>query len=279
MRKIALIMVCCLMFSSFSMYGFQVDGYGASSNSVNKVPTVLNDFVFDESTAPILRIEESHEGLLYATTQTFTLQLENADWTSEAEEDLVDFIEANNNLNEIDNGTDFVVDATLLNSSKMRISFFVDGNCSTEFYFEVPMLAEITDEGAVKVEIDSVDSALSSGMYTFAVASDCKTITTIDDTVEFTNNSVLEDVLIEELVIGSLSNNTQINLMLTDSNFKWEYNEGTTVTGSGGFDFSYTLQESDYNENTISFVIEDLDEFFFKCTRVKRKHYHKRVRN
>lgn len=124
MRKIALIMVCCLMFSSFSMYGFQVDGYGASSNSVNKVPTVLNDFVFDESTAPILRIEESHEGLLYATTQTFTLQLENADWTSEAEEDLVDFIEANNNLNEIDNGTDFVVDATLLNSSKMRISFF-----------------------------------------------------------------------------------------------------------------------------------------------------------
>lgn len=123
------------------------------------------------------------------------------------------------------------------------------------------MLAEITDEGAVKVEIDSVDSALSSGMYTFAVASDCKTITTIDDTVEFTNNSVLEDVLIEELVIGSLSNNTQINLMLTDSNFKWEYNEGTTVTGSGGFDFSYTLQESDYNENTISFVIEDLDEF------------------
>jgi hypothetical protein len=138
----------------------------------------------------------------------------------------------------------------------MQLELQMTGSANTvEFFFKLPMLAEVGDAGACKVILDGEDSVISSGTYTFANATDGNTSTTINDTITFNDTDTIEDITIEESAIEALKDGSPatatdsvFKLKLLDSDFAWDVSN-LVVTRSGGFEFNTT---QDTNEDTTS---------------------------
>jgi len=258
-RKLALFLALVMILSLVP-----ANVFAASSNSVNKTPSVDTDTTFDETTGPVLRIEESNDGEFGTSTETFQLTLENADWdlTEAAFEALMETeIEANW-------GGGGSVDVTVERISDTKMSVEYLATPGTDNYFLIPLVTAMDSEGAAKVTVDPKDSPLSAGTYTFANVSDGATTTIIEDTVDFQDTIEIETITIEENVIGTFTDGEEreIKLKLIDSDFSWEVDEDE-VTLSGGFDSSATIDylnndgdafDNGENENILVITIDDM---------------------
>lgn len=240
-RKLALFLVLAMLISLVPTGVF-----AASDNEISKTPSISSNTTYTtQSPTPMLRIEESSSGLF--VTETFQLVLENAEWNDYAsfEAEMKAAIEAS----EVNTTLTATVERT--SDSKLDVEIAIQGTTAGELAaFSIPMATNFDDDGAAKVTVKALDSALSGGTYTFATVADGSTTTTIEDTTTFGEAvTLIEDITIEENSIGtfedtdSLGNNVSkfFFLKLTNNDFSWDLgadagNDYAEVSFSGGFD-------------------------------------------
>jgi len=106
--------------------------------------------------------------------------------------------------------------------------------------------------GELKVKVDPMDSTVTSGSYTFAIASSGKTIATVDDVKNIGKIGTGGKIRIEENATGAVSGNQTLKLKLP-SNFEWNGMTKDDITLGGGWATGSvnTVTPSD-NELTVS---------------------------
>ena len=94
-------------------------------------------------------------------------------------------------------------------SSKLYAFPAVSG--TEKLFFEVPMLAKVTESGDAQVTVDPVNSSLSAGTYKFAVGADGATIATVgsSETIIRGADNVAAPIILDEVVPGSLKSTKQ----------------------------------------------------------------------
>ncbi len=251
-RKLALFLVLALVLSLVP-----ANVFASSSNSISKTPGIDSDTVFTTSNAPVLRVEESNTGDF--TSETFQLVLTNAEWhytnTTAGRAAFSNLIEDYIEANDLDGtgATMCVADVNVLSSTKLEVGISIPAtHTGDEYFLKIPMVTDFDEDGQATVAVKPLDSALSSGTFTFAVVGDSSTTTEIADTTDFGDaTTTLEDITIEENSIGTFEGTAGnvITLKLTDTDFSW-VTTGATVSLSGGFGsgtLALTVDSSDKN--------------------------------
>lgn len=250
-RKLALFLVLALIMSLVP-----ANVFAATSNSVNKVPSVVDDHQFTATDAPYLTVKESDVAEFAAAGETFKLRLENAEWTGAT-------IEFDIQDNMTFGGDGGWTTATVTKISATVLEIFLDPvavTTTTEAYVKIPLITEVQGAGVCKVTVDGVDSAVTDGTYTFAKSSDGDTKTTVNDTITFGDTGVVEDIVIDELVIGTFSPDnagTEVELKLSNSDFTWAANSGT-LSFSGGL--AGTTFTTALDDNIITYTLSTPDD-------------------
>jgi hypothetical protein len=253
-RKLALFLALVMIMSLIP-----ANVFAASTNSIDKVPKVADDYdawLDNPGDAPVLRIEEKYENEFNSASgsvQIFKLKLTNAEWDSSSAALMA--------ANDAANGAATTgISYTKRSDSVMEVRFEGIDNPSDDTYMQIPLVVEVTDAGDVKVEVDSMDSKVSDGTKTFAIAADGDTKTTIEDTDSFGDTYELETIEIEELKIGTLEDTQGIVLQLP-KNFKWHSDsEAGNIEYSGAFDSvsGETIDVDPTNDRRLNITTADL---------------------
>lgn len=251
-RKLALFLVLALVLSLVP-----VNVFASSSNSISKTPGIDSDQAYtidatgNVGGASTLRIEESNVGDF--TSETFQLILANAEWNYANKANFQTWM-AKHIKDSATTGT-IDVRVSVLSDTKLEVGIDVTANTVDELFFKVPMVTNFDEDGAATVTVKPVDSALSSGTFTFAVVGDSSTTTEIADTTDFGDaTTTIEDITIEENSIGTFEGTTgnKIFLKLVDTDFSW-VEDNATVTLSGGFGSSTVALTVDSGDSNIAY--------------------------
>lgn len=211
-RKIALLLALVMVLSMVPMMSF-----AASTNSVDKVPTVKDDFEFDVDGAPRLRIEEKNLREFGSDAFQFRLNLTNAEWT--------DDVETVTAL--VYSGTTVIGTATIEKrtdtSATVKVSDLAARNGSNKAYVEIPLVTELQGNGEAKVTIDALNSAVSAGTFTFAIGAGGATVATVGSakTLERGINQEGANIIIDETIPGAIDGAQKIRVRLP-KDFKWQ---------------------------------------------------------
>lgn len=241
-RRLALLMVLVMLVGLVPMNVF------ASENKISTTPTVTEDWDFlENANAPTFRIEET-DGDDFDSVQTFTLELKNAEWSTETDAAFTDVA----NGFDVSSGS-VVVTATYIDSKNVEIQV-IDGDAG-EQWFKIPMIATVQDAGTATVTITG-ESTVTEGEYTFAkvAAGDTKVTYSADDVDAFSDTDTLGTLKLEELAIGTIDDNGEIRLRLTNSDFSWE--TVPTATFGNGFNGQFTLSNGTLeNDQTVLYTV------------------------
>jgi len=138
---------------------------------------------------------------------------------------------ATNKSFDIATGTGSVT-ATIRNDKdiEVKVNGFTDQSQNDKI--KIPLYVKLNGaSGELKLTVDPMDSTVSGGSYTFAIASSGKTVTTVDDVKNVGKTAIGGTIRIEENAIGAVSGSQTLKLKLP-SNFKW--NDADTVISFGG---------------------------------------------
>ena len=182
--------------------------FAASKNSVDKVPQVADGHPF-KSDPPVLTIEDT-EGR-FSTEESFRLILTNAEWLKDGD----DYVLETEAVTGLSPGV--TVDVLTAKVAEVKIE-----RSGSQKAFDIPLYTVVKGEGEVKVEVDSRDSRVSSGTYTFAISAEGTTIVSIDKVKTFARSVTLGDIQIDETRIGSLGTGSKTIKIKLPPRFYWD---------------------------------------------------------
>jgi len=214
-RKLFAILVVTMMVLSL----LPMTAFAASDNSIDRVPQVASDTAFTASTAPILRIAEKNSGD-FTTTQTFRLSLTNAEW------DTTDATLATEAAAKSENVT--IVSVKSFSKTLLEVKFDSIAVPGQKAIFKLPLITKMKGDGEATVTVESWDSAITTGTYTFANAASGATIASISKVVSFARvtDKGIGTIVIDETRAGTLAAGAgkEIKIKL-DPKFKWDVDE------------------------------------------------------
>ena len=218
-KKLALVLVLALLATMFAGIG---SASAASINTIDRVPMVADDHIFDLETAPKLRMEERNAGEFGSTPFIFRLNLTNAEWAAEIylEETALDILDWSVNQ--------WVEEIEFVRRTSSSLSVRVtpdpaDPPPGEKRSLQLPLITEVQRDGEARVTIDALDSAVSSGTFTFAVGARGETITTVDEpqTVQRGNRQEAATIIIDETSAGALREGRQEFRLRLPRNIEW----------------------------------------------------------
>lgn len=189
--------------------------FAASTNGVNKIITVAKETTLGAG-APELKIELKDE---LAEGQTFYLDLENAEWATDAAIKL----NADGPLN-----TNFTFSRESKTQLGVTAKTAIVANSAAH---RIPMFAKVTG-GDAAVTIDSNDTVVTAGKYVFALSNNAQGIVTVADAKSFATTGKMADITIEESHIGAFQDTTAktIRVELDGADVKFNYNKDVEIT-------------------------------------------------
>lgn len=210
--------------------------FAATSNSVDKVPTVAQDGDF--TTTLSFKVGP---GNFSSATQAIKLSLENAEWEdatvtvgpTTASTIAVGFIGATHAA-----GSPTLISAT---DTTAEFEFETTANMAVNNIVELTLKLTAGDnDGEVKVKVDGLDSSVSSGTYTVAVVGAGKTTATVTGTLGSTWRGTFTGAPIEirENAINSVNATTQVLRLTLPKGVTWGSvvgagNMGAVATAAG----------------------------------------------
>lgn len=200
--------------------------FAATSNSVDKVPTVAADEIIPTATLSL----KVGPGDFTTTAQSIKLTLQNAEWASGSAVTVGTAAPANVIVNSPSFSavntiavTDTTAEFTIVTTDNLKINDVITLALS---------LKAGSDDGEVKVAIDGLDSSISSGTYTVAVVGSGKTTATVPGTLSSTWRTASftgAAIEIRENAVNAVGATTQ-NLRLTlPAGMEWK---GVSVSGN-----------------------------------------------
>ena len=214
---LALAMIICLMPAS---------AFASTTATVDKVYAVAADT--DMPTVYIDLKVTSPKGIAADEVNKFKVTLENAEWTLDTVNDteILNAV-ALTDLNEGNIGT---LTATATSETATTLTFTADQAIVKDAYIRLALkLTSGTDEGAVTVAIDGLDSAISSQTLTVANVGSGTTAATVTGKVKTYERQTLEAATVEisETTVNSITT-SQIVKMTLPKGVTWK---GVKVSG------------------------------------------------
>ena len=190
--------------------------FAASTNGVNKIITVAKETELKGAIAPELKIELKDE---LAEGQTFYLDLENAEWATDAAIKLNADAPLNTNF-------------TFSRESKTQLGVTAKtAIAANSAAHRIPMFAKVTG-GDAAVTIDSNDTVVTAGKYVFAVSNNATGNVTVADAKSFATTGKMADITVEESHIGAFQSDDadkKIRFELEGTDVKFNYNKDVEI--------------------------------------------------
>lgn len=214
---LALAMIICLMPAS---------AFASTTATVDKVYAVAADTDMPEVYID-LKVT-SPKGIAKNEVNKFKITLENAEWTLDTVND-TEILKAVE-LTDLDAGTIGALTATATSETATTLTFTADQAITKDAYIRLALkLTSGTDEGAVTVAIDGLDSAISSQTLTVANVGSGTTAATVTGKVKTYERQTLEAATVEisETTVNSITT-SQIVKMTLPKGVTWK---GVKVSG------------------------------------------------
>ncbi|SFH80353.1 Copper amine oxidase N-terminal domain-containing protein [Tindallia magadiensis] len=234
--------------------------YAATENEISDVTVIsINEPI--PTGDSYLSIKDT-DGDIGTDRQTIRLLLENAEWTPEEQWSPYEFRYYNNGFL-VANGNNFAVSFTRITDTRMDITFSMDpGDVGRETdEIRIPIKALVSSVGDASVEIDSLNSVVSAGVYAFAEGIKSDAIVRTGEKTIFgpRTTAKLEEIEIIEASVGSISMQEAIRFRLTPG-FEWVENASISIEGSDGFEGSteISLNEIMTGEREVNFTLEEI---------------------
>jgi hypothetical protein len=267
-KKLALLLVLALIVSMVPMSVF-----AASKNTVSKVIKVKDDADLNGADVPYLKIK--NDSTDFQAGERFRLKLETADWLDKGDEVTVtDSAYVENK--EIANFADFMAEqianrfvqgkeGTALAQKDVVVKRISDSTIEltvnkADFVkddeIRVPLFVAMDGKGDAKVTVETMDSNVSGGTYTFAIGAGGDTVTTIDSVESFADVCDVKTIQIDEAAVQAMgdSTNSRIKLKLP-TNFKW-IKQNPTVEFSGGLEGAEVVDgKYNFEDRTLEFYV------------------------
>lgn len=211
---LSLAMIICLMPTS---------AFASTTNSVDKVYAVAADT--DMPTVYIDVKVTSPKGIAASEQNKFKLTLENAEWALDTVNDttVLDAVK----ITDLNNQPIGSVEATATSETATTLTFTApDAGIEKDHYFRLALdLTSGTDDGAVKVAIDGLDSAVTSQTLTVANVGSGTTTATVTGKVKTYDRQNLEAATVE-------ITETSVNSIITAQIVKLTLPKGVTWRGA-----------------------------------------------
>ncbi|MFZ5966096.1 MAG: copper amine oxidase N-terminal domain-containing protein [Bacillota bacterium] len=173
-RNISLLiclLICLQLVFLAPLYSSNYTVFAYSDNGVSGVSVVLKGHKFNSDPRPILYIEEGYAKLFGTEHAIFWIRLENAKWLTDSDFENSTFLEEMQSEPSI-YGNTFATFTRLSDEIVQADVYNPDAYRDYELIARIPLLTEVLGNGDVNVTIDSRDSYVSSGTYTYAVGVD-----------------------------------------------------------------------------------------------------------
>ncbi len=243
-KKLALLLVLAMVMTMFVGIG---SVGAASTNSIDRVPTVADDYTFTLADAPQLRIEEKNIGEFDVAPFSFRLNLTNAEWTDEI-------------LGDWPQG-DFDINVARRSSTSVTVSVETLAAGAVKRIISIPLISELQGTGEARVTIDDLGSVVSSGTFTFAIGAKGETIATVDEkeTVQRGRDQQGATIIIDEATAGALSEREHTFRVRLPRDIEWEaYMDGEiTLTDNLDGDITDVRIENNNRDLIVTFDIEN----------------------
>ena len=271
-KKLALLLSAAMVVSMIPATAFAV-----TTNTISRVVNGTVDTVLgDNTTAPVLALEDRSLEDLKGEDIAFKLTLDNAEWNIGETGDIVKYKDATatgaNEEHAIaagDDGewgtaddtketsSDYPVYIQKLSSSQAIVMIFDYTGEEDVSAIELPLLAELTDDGDATVTIDPMDSVVSSGTYKFANVVEGDTVVTIADTSTIREGTTeIETITIEESAAGTLEVGDEIELRLS-GDFEWANTKnGDNVPKISVYPSAGSVTVKDVDGDTMTLEVE-----------------------
>lgn len=264
-KKIALLLSALMIVGMIPATAF-----ATTTNTVSKIVTGGVDDVYTAETtpsAPVFKIAEKNlEDLGVGTPVTFKATLTNAEFNfiSSVQVDGKDVKIGVGETATLKSNTDISV--TMLASNMAIIEAPVDSKLEIKF----PIESKLKTEGEATITIDAMESVVSYGTYKFANVVEGSTTTTIEKTVDISEDGdVIKPIVITETSKGALelSSSKEFKLKLTNGfTFDETYalaNLKVTASPTGSVDFTKTSVVNEATVNNITFS-NDSQEMYIR---------------
>lgn len=196
-----------------SMMATSMPAFATSTNRVDKIVPVAQDAKLDKALAPQLKIELKDE---LEKGKIFYLNLEDAEWA----DDIVSQLGTNSNFK-----------FTRENKTQLSVEAKKDLPAS-ELAHAISLITKVTGAEA-SVEIDSNDTAVTSGNYIFATSKDSshKSKVTADDVTAFAITGEMAPITIEEQYIGAFKNSKaqKVTIDLKGKGIEFNHNKNAII--------------------------------------------------
>ena len=219
-KKLALLLSAAMVVSMIPATAFAV-----TTNTISRVVNGTVDTVLgDDTTAPVLALEDRSLEDLEGEDIAFKLTLKNAEWNIGTTGEKVEYENATATGAKKSDATaakPYTVNIQRLSSTQAIITIDEYYGLEDLSSIQLPMEVELTDEGDATVTIDPMDSVVSSGTYKFANVVEGDTVVTIADTSTIREGTTeIETITIEESAAGTLKVGDEIELRLS-GDFEW----------------------------------------------------------
>ena len=257
---LALAMIICLMPAS---------AFASTTATVDKVYAVAADTDMPEVYID-LKVT-SPKGIAEDEVNKFKLNLENAEWTLDTVNDTE--IAKAVKLTDLNGGNIGTLTATATSETATTLTFTASKAIAKDEYIRLALkLTSGTDEGAVKVAIDGLDSAVSSQTLTVANVGSGTTKAVVTGKVKTYERQDLEAATVEisETAVNSITT-SQIVKMTLPKGITWK---GVHVSGDllgvTAGNASFGLDESDApNDSALKYYLTNDDRTMYLNIPVK----------
>lgn len=242
-RSIALLCALAMVITVFAM--FPAMAGATSNNNMTRVVTVGKNQNLQELTnTPILRIQCKND--TFGDQETFRLQLSNsAEWNGTADE-IAALIGGPGGVTfEVTRVTDQIIEVKIV------------GTVAHDETVTIPMNVTLDKaSGEQKVTIIPLDSALTSGTYTFAIAEAGATVATVGKAEKMTRgvNNDGATIILDETLIGALDGEQEFRLRLPKG-FEWNAGTNVNLNNFGGIKSGLDYSEFGDRDLTVSFSV------------------------
>ncbi|QGG47189.1 copper amine oxidase N-terminal domain-containing protein [Heliorestis convoluta] len=249
-KMLAIVTAFMFMFTVFAPVGLVGEAEAASKNRVDRVVYVDKDEDFNAlPRVPYLIIQDEDGD--FSNGERFRLQLPgSAEWNLATGTDTATTTAAvaSDGIHVTSGTVNYTIRAI---SDQVVDVTFNSGDISGNT-FHIPLNVDLDNaSGEIKVTINPMDSALSSGSFTFAVVEAGGTIATVSDKEDVTRGPAREGatITLDETRIGALSGEQVFRLRLP-SGFEWVTTGSGTVTEANAYNFGNGSVEPDVTIHT-----------------------------
>lgn len=223
-----------------------VTAFAATDNRVTNIVTVEKDETITSSPKLIIT---NNKGDLPTTAYEFGLKLDGAEFVDENEDGTVDTVSGS--IKNVSVAGSVKLKYMSATSAIVQVGATTYNTDATEAAIEIVLDGIKVTGDVAKITVDPRQSTVSADTFTFAKGTNGATISTIEKTTDFQDGGAIKDIIIEEVVAGSINQTTATDEIKLKLNSGFEFAGDATVSVVSGDTIKATTAKASGRDMTI----------------------------